>query len=221
MSKRVARTSIEKIRRRDLVEAAYLTFLETGMPGMTMARIGERAGMSHGIVNYYFKTKDELLGAVMRKSVMSVMAEILRRLRLAGSPRSRVSAIISGNFPPELFTVEIARAWGSYYAMMGQNSEFERVQKASDSRLSSNLNHALKQLTHARAAEDIALSIGMLIDGAWLRRGRSYDQMNAASVVRHIEDFVDERLAAAGPVRQASLAASHSAMGGMRSPPDI
>jgi TetR/AcrR family transcriptional repressor of bet genes len=58
------KTSIEKIRRQDLVRAAYRTFLEHGLNGMTMARIGERAGMSHGIVNYYFKSKDELLDAM-------------------------------------------------------------------------------------------------------------------------------------------------------------
>lgn len=221
MSNRAVRTSIEKTRRHDLVEAAYLTFLEHGMQGMTMARIGERAGMSHGIVNYYFRTKDELLGAVMRKSVMSVMAETLRRLRLARAPRERVSAIIAGNFPPELFTLDIARAWVSYYAMMGQNEAFERVQRACDSRLISNLNHTLKQLTHDAAAEDIAISISVMIDGAWLRHARSYDNMDAASAIRHIENFVDERLAAAGPARQASRSASHSVMGGMRSPPAI
>ena len=39
----VTRTSIEKIRRQDLVRAAYRTFLEHGLGGMTVARIGERA----------------------------------------------------------------------------------------------------------------------------------------------------------------------------------
>lgn len=199
MTSRTVRTSIEKIRRQDLVEAAYLTFLEHGMQGMTMARIGERAGMSHGIVNYYFKTKDELLGAVMRKSVMSVMGEVLRRLRLASTPRERVSAIIAGNFPPELFTLEIARAWVSYYAMMGQSAEFERVQRAADFRLASNLTHALKQMTDDTTAKDIAQSVMMMIDGAWLRHARSYDGVDAAAVIRHIEGFVHERLAAATP----------------------
>jgi TetR/AcrR family transcriptional repressor of bet genes len=205
MSTRIVRTSIEKIRRRDLVEAAYLTFLEHGMQGMTMARIGERAGMSHGIVNYYFRSKDELLAAVMRKSLFSIMAETLRRLRLAVTPRERVSAIVAGNFPPEIFTLEIARAWLSYYAMMGQHPEFDRVQRVSDGRLASNLNHALKQLTCERHALDLGLSIAIMIDGAWLRHARSNDTMDAASAVRHIEDFVDGRLSA-DPTRPAMAA---------------
>src|SRR6476661_600646 len=101
---RRTKTSIETIRRHDLVEAAYLTFLEHGLSGMTMARIGERAGMSHGIVNYYFKTKDQLLSAVVRKANFLIMQDTARRLRLATTPRERISAIIAANFTDDLFT---------------------------------------------------------------------------------------------------------------------
>ena len=189
-----ARTNIETIRRRDLIAAAYLTFLEHGMQGMTMARIGERAGMSHGIVNYYFASKDELLSAVTRHAGFLVMEETLRLLKLAPSPRARVSAIIAANFPERLFTREIARAWVSYRAAIGQNPEFERLQAALDHRLASNLIHALKQLTGERQARDLCLSIVTLIDGLWLRHAKSHDHFNAAMAMRHIEDFIDRGL---------------------------
>ena len=194
---KVVRTSIEKIRRRDLVDAAYLTFLDHGMKGMTMARIGERAGMSHGIVNYYFKSKDELLSAVVRKANFLIMQEAVRRLRQARSPRERLSAIVAANFPENLFTREIARAWVSYYAMIGQHAEFERLQNAVDSRLSRNLSHALKQLTSDGDAGRIAASVALLIDGFWLRHAKSNDQMDAQSAISHIEAFLDHRLEAA------------------------
>ena len=109
----VTRTRIEKIRRRDLIEAAYQTFLEHGFNGMTVVRIGERAGMSHGIVNYYFKSKDQLVSAVVRKANFLIMQNTALRLRGAKSPRERVSAVIAANFAAELFTREIARAWVS------------------------------------------------------------------------------------------------------------
>src|SRR5690348_18089159 len=112
---RSARTSIESIRRRELVEAAYLTFLDTGMKGMTMARIGQRAGMSHGIVNYYFKSKAELLDAVVRHANCLIMQEVAARLRAARTPRERLSAVVEGNFRAELFDRETANAWTSFY----------------------------------------------------------------------------------------------------------
>jgi TetR/AcrR family transcriptional regulator, transcriptional repressor of bet genes len=186
------------VRRHDLVEAAYRTFLEHGLGGMTMARIGERAGMSHGIVNYYFKSKDELLSAVVRKAVFMIMRDVTRRLRAAATARERVSAIIVGNFPPELFTRDIARAWVSFYAALGQKPEFERLQNAVDRRLASNLIHALRQITDEPTARAIAQGIAVLIDGLWLRHAKSNDRMSAKAAIRQIEDYVDSRLGSAG-----------------------
>jgi TetR/AcrR family transcriptional repressor of bet genes len=194
MSNSSTKTNIEKVRRQDLVEAAYLTFLEQGLSGMTMARIGERAGMSHGIVNYYFKSKDELVSAVVRKANFLIMQEVARRLRLASTPRQRVSAVIAGNFPPELFTREVARAWVSYYAALGQKPEFERLQTVVDKRLKTNLVHALRQLTDEGKAYTITTGVAVLIDGIWLRHARSSDYLDSQSAVTFIEDYVDTAL---------------------------
>lgn len=193
----VTRTSIEKIRRRDLIEAAYQTFLEHGFTGMTVVRIGERAGMSHGIVNYYFKSKDELVSAVVRKANFLIMQDTAKRLRAARSPRERLSAVIAGNFSPDLFTREIARAWVSYYAALGRHRDLDRMQKAVDARLASNLMHALAQLVDRGRARPIADYIAVLIDGYWLRHTKSYDVVDAAAAIAQIEHFVDSQLMAA------------------------
>ncbi len=189
------RTSIEAIRRHDLIEAAYLTFLEHGLSGMTMARIGEKAGMSHGIVNYYFKSKDELLSAVVRKANFLIMQETALLLRQAHTPRGRITAILKGNFRPDLFTREIARAWVSYYAVIGQNPDFERLQTVVDRRLQSNLMHALRQMLDEDDARFIATGVAVLIDGFWLRHAKSGDRMDADRAMAFVERYVDRELA--------------------------
>lgn len=190
----VTKTSIEQIRRRDLIEAAYQTFLEHGFSGMTMVRIGERAGMSHGIVNYYFKSKDELVSAVVRKANFLIMQDTAQRLRAAKTPRERVSAVIAGNFPPELFTREIARAWVSYYAAIGQHKELERMQRVVDGRLASNLMHALSQIVDRDRAKLLTDYIAVLIDGYWLRHAKSSDPVDAEGAAAQIEGFIDSQL---------------------------
>lgn len=191
----ISKTSIEQIRRRELIDAAYLTFLEHGLKGMTMARIGERAGMSHGIVNYYFTSKDALVSAVVRKATFLISQDTARRLRQAKSPRGRVSAIIASNFASDLFTRDTARAWVSYYAAIGQHPEFERLQNAVDRRLESNLRHALRQLTSDRRAAEIAEGVALYIDGLWLRRGRTKDGASNSTAIAKLEAFVDDQLA--------------------------
>ncbi|MFO1089922.1 MAG: transcriptional regulator BetI [Hyphomicrobiales bacterium] len=191
-----AKVSIEDIRRRELIEAAYLTFLEHGLNGTTMARIGERAGMSHGIVNYYFKSKDELLSAVVRKSMFMIFGDMAKSLRVASSPRERVSAIIQANLSEESFTGDIARAWVSFYAYFGKYAEFDRIQRAFDRRVLSNLRHDLRALVGEANVERVALSVAALIDGLWIRHAKIDDRTTSAEAISLIETYVDREIEA-------------------------
>lgn len=199
MPVRKTKSSIENIRRKDLIEAAYLTFLEYGLSGMTMARIGERADMSHGIVNYYFKSKDALLSAVVRKGIFLIIQETARCLRLAQTPRERISAIIAANFMEDLFTRDTARAWVSYYAAIRQHPEFERLQNAVDRRVISNLMHDLRGLTTPDRARQTAFGVALLIDGLWLRRARMIEGISSEVAVGQIEAYVDHQIAGTTP----------------------
>lgn len=194
---RILKTSIQKVRRNDLVEAAFATFLEYGLNGMTMARIGERAGMSHGIVNYYFKNKDQLLSEVVRKANYLIMQDVARRLREARSPRARLSAVVVGNFPADLFTRNVARAWVSFYAAIGGMPEFESLQVMVYRRLRSNLVATLKQLTTDVEAERIALGISVWIDGLWLRQATDREAMTPETAIAAVEHYIDIALATA------------------------
>lgn len=188
------RTSIEKVRRRDLVEAAFQTFLGHGMSGTTVARIGEQAGMSHGIVNYYFKSKDQLLSAVIRHAFGLIMRQAILNMRSAKTPRERISAIIAGNFSEELFNRETAAAWISFYAEVATRQDFELLQDIFYRRLRSNLLFDLRKLTTPGDAERIALGISVWIDGLWLRCAMKRLGIDRDAAIRAIEEYVDESL---------------------------
>ena len=204
------KTSIQKIRRQDLVRAAYRTFIDHGLEGMTMARIGQRAGMSHGIVNYYFKGKAELLDAVVRHANCLIMQEVAARLRRAQTPRERLSAIVEGNFRAELFNRETANAWTSFYAAVPNRREFERLQRAVYRRLRSNLMHDLTHLVDRARAEEIALGVSVWIDGLWLRRALAGEDLTAEQAIRTVNAYLDQCLAAAAAAKNGGSAAASS-----------
>lgn len=205
------KTSIREVRRNDLVEAAFATFLEHGLNGMTMARIGERAGMSHGIVNYYFKNKDQLLSEVVRKANYLIMQDVACRLREAGSLRARLSAVVVGNFPSNLYTRNVARAWVSFYAAIAATPEFESLQVMVYRRLRSNLVATLKQLTTDIEAEHIALGISVWIDGLWLRQATDREAMTPDAAIAAVEHYIDTALAAAPSRTSQGIAADQPA----------
>ena len=55
-------------RRRQILEAAWQSFAESGVRGTTMRGIAEAMGLSTGILYTYFRNKDELVGALQEMS---------------------------------------------------------------------------------------------------------------------------------------------------------
>ena len=62
--------------RRRLIEAAAGLFAERGYAASTVAAIGERAGVSRGLVNFHFTTKENLLHAVIEQLVAELEGEM-------------------------------------------------------------------------------------------------------------------------------------------------
>ena len=189
------RTRIEDIRRAELVQAAHRVFIERGLSGLTSARICEEAGMSPGILAYYFKGKDELLFGMVRYNNRVLMEDVIARLRRAGSGWDRFIAIVEGNFPAAAFERNTANAWLSVCAAAGTHAQYARLQRVFYARLRSNLASAFAGAVDRDKLDRLALGVGTLIDGLWLRKasGESIAREAAtALVVAYAEAMLDE-----------------------------
>lgn len=164
------RTRIEDLRRKELIEAAHRVFMAHGLTGMTTARICAEAGMSPGILSYYFKGKEEVLFAMVRLNNRALAEDVVARLRSARTLWDRLLAIIEGNFPAAYFHQNVANAWLSVCAASTSNPRYARLQQLFHKRLSSNLASTLDQVLDPDQTARLILSIGVQIDGLWLRK---------------------------------------------------
>ncbi len=164
------RTRIEDLRRKELIEAAHRVFMAHGLGGMTTARICDEAGMSPGILSYYFKGKEEVLFAMVRLNNRALAEDVVARLKSARSGWERLLAIIEGNFPEAYFHQNVANAWLSVCAASSANPRFARLQRLFHRRLASNLGSALGGVMGRDRIDHLILSIGVQIDGLWLHK---------------------------------------------------
>lgn len=188
-------TRIQRQRRRSLVEAAYATVLEDGLEGMTMARVSRRAGLSPGIVNYHFRDKDTLVIWVVRHALRLILEDAVRRLQAATTPRERISAVIAANFSERAFDRQTAASWVSFYAAVASNPEVARLQELVYRRQRSNLVPALCALTTRARAATIAHGISVMIDGLWMQRAMSSQEVSREQAIALIEEHVTAALA--------------------------
>lgn len=169
------RTAIEDIRRVELVQAAHRVFIEHGLGGMTTTRICHEAGMSPGILAYYFKGKEEVLFAMVRYNNRILMEDVIARLHRATSRWERLLAIVEGNFPNHTYERNTANAWLSVCAASGANLQYGRLQSIFYKRLSSNIASSLAGVLPPTRLKLAILGIGVMIDGLWLRKADGSD----------------------------------------------
>lgn len=187
------RTRIEDIRRSELIAAAHRVFRTHGLGGLTTARICAEAGMSPGILAYYFKGKDDALFQMVRYNNRILAQDVTARLRQARGPWERLGAIIEGNFPEAAYDPPTASAWLSVCAAAATNQGYARLQSCFYRRLASNLGACLRPALADDRADSLILSVGVMIDGLWLRKstGEAISRDQAVALVRaHLENFL-------------------------------
>lgn len=59
------RKAPEEARREQILAAAHAVALHTGIDGVTVRAVAAEAGLSHGLLVFYFKQKDQLIAALL------------------------------------------------------------------------------------------------------------------------------------------------------------
>jgi transcriptional repressor BetI len=183
------------VRRRKLAEAALQTMKEEGFARTTVQRVSATAGLAPGLVHHYFATKADMIEAAIRLASTEISTELVRRLAMATTPRRRLDAVIAANLTPAVFNPEVTRAWLAFAAQAEAHPRHVRIVAAIYGRMTSNLRHALRGLVSGSAIEDMALSIALMIDGAWMRCALGGAEVTAEAVAARIGTMIDAELA--------------------------
>lgn len=191
------KVGMEEIRRKALINAAVEAIYTHGFCDVTVSKIAKRAGVSSGLAHHYFGSKVDLLAATMRSLLSDLSDGIRMRVKLAGTPRARVSAIVDGNFAPDQFQPTIVAAWLAFYVQAQTSEDSRRILTIYSKRLISNLTYHLTQLTDRPHAGRIAEGVAALIDGFYIRRGLKDGPPDPLSAIRIIEEYIETQLGTA------------------------
>jgi betaine-aldehyde dehydrogenase len=192
------RNAAEDLRRRQLVAATIDTIAEVGFGAATLAVIGQRAGVSAGLIAHYFDDKDGLLEATLRSLAARLSELTTARLRAARGPRERVAAVIETMLAPEEFDPRSCGVWLAFWGQVIHSPRLRRVQAVYQQRMLSNLRHALGQLVPPPEARRLAVALAAMIDGLWLRASLSSPNETDSATARAIASaFIDDAIARA------------------------
>ena len=187
------KVGMEPIRKAALVKATILEIGRAGSLDVTVGQIAKRAGMSTALAHHYFGSKEDMFLAAMRHVLSLYGAEVRGALHLADTPEARLMAILRASFSPANFRREVVGAWLNFWVLAQTAPQARRLLRIYETRLHSNLTHALRPLM-GDAAPRVAEAAAAMIDGVYLRQALSRDAPDARAAVALIRAMLDAEL---------------------------
>jgi TetR/AcrR family transcriptional repressor of nem operon len=177
-------------KRERLVESARMLIHEQGVHSTTLAQVAERADVPVGNVYYYFKTKDDLVSAVLVAYTQAAarLTESLERLR---TPQARLKALVR-NWDQQRDAVT------RYGCPMGSLcTELDKVDDGLDTAGAAVLAHIIdwaeaqfRELGR-RDARDLAHTLFAGVQGAALLTNTFRDPEILTRQTRYLERWID------------------------------
>ncbi|MDH5797065.1 MAG: TetR family transcriptional regulator C-terminal domain-containing protein [Paracoccaceae bacterium] len=164
------RTASKEVRRRQLIEATITSISKHGISGTTLTTVTKEAGLSLGLVNFHFETKENLFEQTLRYLAEEHHANWKRCFEQADlAAAEKLKAIVDSHFHPKISTRKKMTVWFGFYGETGSRKSYRTIVKDID-----------------RERWDIALRLCEEI----IRDG-NYDMLDAHAVAETLEALYD------------------------------
>src|ERR671930_1138681 len=177
-------------KRERLVESATTLFHEQGVQRTTLAEVAERAEVPLGNVYYYFKTKDDLLGAVLA-GYQEQAAGLIASFERSRTPQARLKALVRNWVDMRDAVVRHGCPMGTLCAELDKNQGgLDREAAEVMARIIDWSEAQFRQLGKPDA-RDLALALFAGIQGAALLANTFRDPTILSRQARHLERWID------------------------------
>jgi len=177
--------------RQKLIDATIDSIAERGLSDTTVGAVVRRAGLSQGIVNLQFDTKETLLAETLR--FLSMEWEAAWRERFEGAapdPAAQLQNMLLSVFEPSVFNRRKLAAWHAFYADSKHQSAYRTVAGPSDRIYLETLTDLCRRLIADSGDNDleaalVAKGLRSMTDGLcldWLTNPRATSRAEARRI---------------------------------------
>lgn len=155
-------------RRDALIAACAASLAQNGVQGTSVRAICTEAGVSPGLLRYYFDGIDALIAATYRRTGELVQTALSDAVAAApDSPRDRLVAYLTASFVPPIADPELLATWLSFWALTKTDAQIAQLHGEIYSDYRADLE-ALLVACQPRDHRLTAVALTALVDGLWL-----------------------------------------------------
>ncbi len=206
------RKASRDVRRRQLIEATLDSLSIRGFAGTTMAHVTAGAGLSRGIANFHFESKEKLLEETMKFLAADYEDHWRTALKECGpGAAERLWALMEADFHPRVCNVRYIAAWAALRAEAQSRPAYQAISGRSDEAFDT----ALEEICSAIVEEggynldpvQIAMGLSSLNDGlgmSYLMTPEAFSERDAlACVQEYLAGLFPKHFTRSGPIRTA------------------
>ena len=204
------RKASKETRRQQLIEATIDSLAKRGYSDTTLADVADGAGLSRGIVNFHFESKENLLIATLQFMAEEYADHWNAALEKAGPETAgRLWALVHADFDRKICTKRKLAAWCAFWGEAKSRPTYQALCGARDVKYQEtviSLCSALKaEGGYAFEPEPTALSLCAMLEGLWLRLmmgdGTTREKALEAAIA-HVATVFPKHLTLQGPQSQ-------------------
>jgi len=160
-------------RRVQLIEATIETLSARGYARTTLTEVANHAGLSHGLVNFHFKSKEKLLAETMLYLAEEYRENWLAALAEAGdAPAAQLDALIRADFRPPVCAPGRLAAWLSFWGEAQGRPIYQELCGSNDAEYIRRMEAICAALMadggYAGRADRVARVMRVTVEGVWL-----------------------------------------------------
>jgi AcrR family transcriptional regulator len=163
-----------KDRHQEILDAAATVITDRGLAETRISDIAEQAGVSPGLILYYFDSKDRLLSEALTYANDQFYLRMSREIRRIPSAREQVRRLIDLSVPgylPEYGRLDEWALWIEVWVRALRDPQMAKDREVLDQRWRAQIadivrgGQASGEFSSIEPAEELALRIACLVDG--------------------------------------------------------
>ncbi|CAN7715827.1 transcriptional regulator BetI [Mesorhizobium caraganae] len=168
------RKASKEVRQQQLIEATIDSLAKRGYAETTMADVADGAGLSRGIVNFHFESKEKLLIATLQYMYDEYSAHWRAALQKAGDdPARQLQVLVWADFDRSICNKRKLAAWLAFWGEAKSRPVYQALSSSRDAyyqQVFIDLCATLKESGgYGYEPQVMALALSAMLEGLWLR----------------------------------------------------
>jgi AcrR family transcriptional regulator len=168
-----SRKASRPVRRQQLIDATIVVLARKGYSALTVADVAKTAGLSVGIINFHFESKEKLLVSCLTHLAEEYYRNWQAALATPGaSLAEKLQLVVLGDFNDKIFTPDKLAAWIAFWGETQGRPIYVEICSAYDEEraktVGSLCEKIIKEGGYKLAPNTVMRAIESLGDGLWL-----------------------------------------------------